>query len=211
MGDGTAASAVMYLDNLVDKGKASKGAINPLKIAFTKVMQTIDGKDSWRSVQVSSVDVEDYMNRFANLTMGKYSAESLTVYKSRVKKVVEWYLMFLEKPGWAPEIQRRNRSGITSAKAVTPASSSQAYERPVESDQAFDSAPAQAPVVPVAQLAHAAQPQLPQSPDRVVYPFPLADGQLVHISLPFNLTKTDARRIGAFVESIGREDLEAAE
>ena len=203
MGDGTAASAVMYLDNLVDKGKASKGAINPLKIAFTKVMQAIDGKDAWRDVPVQAIDVDDYMNRFANLTMGKYSAESLTVYKSRVKKVVEWYLMFLERPGWAPEIQRRNRAGVTPAKAVAPASGA------VVSEPAADPLlPTAAPAPVVQASAPAAPAQLPQAPDRVVYPFPLMDGQLVHISLPFNLSKADARRIGAFVESIGREDLD---
>lgn len=215
MGDGTAASAIKYLDYLIEKGRATNGAINPLKIAFTKVMETIDGKDGWQAVQVRAVDVDDYMHRFGNLTLGKYSADSLTVYKSRVKKVVEWYIRFLDTPGWTPEIQRRNRSGAKSGiVGVTPAQPTD--DMPV-ADEAGQSQPvqmSQAPatasrsVAPATAMAAPAAPAMaiPSSPERVVYPFPLSDGQLVHISLPFNLGKSDAKRIGAFVESIARED-----
>lgn len=191
MGDGRAESAVLYLDNLVEKGKASKGAINPLKIAFTKVVQTINGKDAWTDTEVKSIDVDDYMNRFANLTLGKYSSESLTVYKSRVKKVVEWYVTFLEKPGWAPEIQRRNRPVAKPAEQAAVSSG-------LPSTPAPEAAGLVRPAAPAAPLA--------VSPDRITYPFPLMDGQLIHISLPVQLSKADARRIGAFVESIARDD-----
>lgn len=224
MGDGTAASAIKYLDYLIEKGRATNGAINPLKIAFTKVMETIDGKDGWQAVQVRNVDVDDYMNRFGNLTLGKYSSDSLTVYKSRVKKVVEWYIRFLDNPGWTPEIQRRNRSGsgsrqgiVTSlpvppAPSVTPMSAeTSGLNAESSADVSEAAAPqASAPIsvqpAPSQPVLAPATPAIPSNPDRVVYPFPLSDGQLVHISLPFNLGKTDAKRIGAFVESIARDD-----
>lgn len=226
MGDGTAASAIKYLDYLIEKGRATNGAINPLKIAFTKVMETIDGKGDWQAVQVRNVDVDDYMNRFGNLTLGKYSSDSLTVYKSRVKKVVEWYIRFLDNPGWTPEIQRRNRSGSGSRQGIVtsmPASPVPSVVSPETAGinmESSVSAPADAPEAPTPQspVATAVQPAPPQpatayampaipaNPERVVYPFPLSDGQLVHISLPFNLGKTDAKRIGAFVESISRDD-----
>ena len=97
MGDGKAINVIEYLDNLIEKGKASKGAIVPLKVSFAKVVKTIDG-DTWQDTEVKSIDVEDYMARFANLTIGKYAPESLTVYKSRVNKAVGWYLRFLTNP-----------------------------------------------------------------------------------------------------------------
>lgn len=228
MGDGTAASAIKYLDYLIEKGRATNGAINPLKIAFTKVMETIDGKDGWQAVQVRNVDVDDYMNRFGNLTLGKYSSDSLTVYKSRVKKVVEWYIRFLDNPGWTPEIQRRNRSGsgsrqgiVTSmpsspAPSVTSVSAETSGLNAEPSADVPETAATQGPAAISAQPVPSqpapvpfpapATPAIPSNPDRVVYPFPLSDGQLVHISLPFNLGKTDAKRIGAFVESIARDD-----
>lgn len=45
-------------------------------------------------------------------------------------------------------------------------------------------------------------PEIVNAPGRVLYPYPLSDGQLIHISLPVKLMKSDARRIAAFIESI---------
>lgn len=192
MGDGKAKNVIEYLDNLIEKGKASKGAISPLKIAFTKVLQVIDG-DNWEQTEVKSIDVEDYMSRFANLTMGKYSSDSLTVYKSRVNKAVGWYIQFLDKPGWTPDVQRRDRSPKTTVKK-----SSQTIK--VEQPTQPTSAPSASHTPSMASIANTA--------NRILYPYPLLDGQLVHISLPVRLLKEDARRIGAFVESIAITETE---
>lgn len=185
MGDGKAKNVLEYLDNLIEKGKATNGAITPLKTAFTQVVRAVDG-ESWEETDVKGVDVEDYMARFSNLTMGKYSSDSLTVYKSRVNKVVSWYIQFLDKPGWTPDVKKRNRIP--------------------KSDASRQQKSAQAPTTP-SQVSN--QPEQPQSmpvvanaPGRVLYPYPLTDGQLIHISLPVRLSKDDARRIAAFIESI---------
>lgn len=185
MGDGKAKNVLEYLDNLIEKGKATKGAIAPLKVAFTQVVRVVDG-DNWEEVVVKSIDVEDYMARFANLTMGKYSSDTLTVYKSRVNKVISWYTQFLDKPGWTPDVQKRNRAPKTTITGKQTAE----------------------PVQPVS-VQTSSQPATPQSmpeiantPGRILYPYPLLDGQLIHISLPIKLMKSDARRIAAFIESI---------
>ncbi|HEU4966344.1 MAG TPA: hypothetical protein VFT53_02590 [Candidatus Saccharimonadales bacterium] len=187
MGDGKAKNVLEYLDNLIEKGKATKGAIAPLKVAFTQVVRIVDG-ENWEVTDVKGIDVEDYMARFANLTMGKYSSDSLTVYKSRVNKVVSWYTQFLDKPGWTPDVQKRNR----------------APKATVSDKQKVK--PSQVPTMPNQALS---QPESPQSmpeianaPGRVLYPYPLTDGQLIHISLPVRLLKDDARRIATFIESI---------
>src|SRR4051812_9075112 len=109
MGDGKAENLLEYLDNLVEKGKATAGAIKPLRTTFSVVLKAVVGEEKWQSVDVKEIDVEDYMSRFANLTMGKYSSGSLVEYKSRVNKVIGWYINFLDKPGWAPDVQKRNR------------------------------------------------------------------------------------------------------
>ena len=181
MGEGKAKNVVEYLDNLIDRGKATPGAIRPLKIAFTKVVQTIDG-ENWEDTDVRSIDVEDYMSRFANLTMGRYASDSLTVYKSRVNKVVAWYIQFLDTPGWAPDVQRRN----STSKAKN-------------SGKNNETKPLMA-VLP--QNVPQAIPSITNAADRILYPYPLSDGQLIQISLPVNLTKQDAKRIGFFIESI---------
>lgn len=192
MGDGKAKNVLEYLDNLIEKGKATSGAITPLKTAFTQVVRAVDG-DSWEGSDVKSIDVEDYMARFANLTMGRYSSDSLTVYKSRVNKVVNWYIQFLDRPGWTPDVKKRIR--IPKARAA----------------EQQKTMPVQMPATPSQTLS---QPERPQSmpeianaPGRILYPYPLTDGQLIHISLPVRLLRDDARRIAAFIESIAIDPL----
>lgn len=191
MGDGKAKNALEYLDNLIEKGKATKGAISPLKIAFTKVVQVVDG-DNWEQTEVKGIDVEDYLSRFANLTMGKYSSDSLTVYKSRVNKVVNWYTQFLDKPGWTPDVQRRNRAPKTETKKG----------QSIAVTESQTTAPYVAPSTPQSMASIA------NTSNRILYPYPLLDGQLVHISLPVRLLKEDAKRIGAFIESIAITEIE---
>jgi hypothetical protein len=195
MGDGKAKSVIDYLENLVDKGKASAGAIGPLKIAFTKVMQTVDGK-SWKEVDVKTVDLEDYMTRFANLTMGKYSTYSLAAYKTRAGKALTWYLKFLETPGWTPSIQRRKLAEKPKPKAEAP-------KPPTAPENVSEQPPVALTATTPTAAPQPAPATLPEaSSDRILYPYPLSDGQLIHISLPVKLSKLDAKRIGAFIDSI---------
>lgn len=185
MGDGKAKNVLEYLDNLVEKGKASKGAIAPLKVAFAKVVQTIDG-DGWEDVDVKSIDLEDYMNRFSNLTMGRYSSDSLVVYKSRANKVLNWYAQFIDKPGWTPDVARRTQTAKSKPTIKpTPINSKHTQVTPAGPSQ---------------------PPEISHMPNRVIYPYPLLDGQLIQISLPIKLTKKDAIRIAAFVESIAVDE-----
>lgn len=195
MGNGKTKNAIEYLDNLVEKGKATRGSITPLKIAFTKVVQTVDG-DTWEDTEVKTIDVDDYMARFTNLTMGKYSSDSLTAYKSRVNKVVKWYLQFLNKPGWTPDMQSRNRTTKVAVKPID-----------IQKLKSTEASQAAAPSIDVAQ----SMPAVAGSAHRILYPYPLTNGQLVHISLPLKLSKKDARRIGAFIESIAIDEIEDKE
>jgi hypothetical protein len=188
MGDGKAINVIEYLDNLIEKGKATNGAIRPLKIAFTKVMQVIEGEE-WERADVRTIDVNDYMSRFGILTMGKYASDSLTVYKSRVNKAISWYLQFLDKPGWTPEVQRRDRSQKKVASSVKPANRIQGHQ-----NSAGD-----APVNPAQQSA------VLNTKDRIVYPYPLSSGEIVQFSLPTILLKKDAKRIASFIESIAMD------
>lgn len=195
MGNGKAQSVLEYLDMLVEKGKATNGAIKPLKISFVQVLKTVDG-DKWESTNIRDIDADDYMNRFANLTMGKYNPESLTTYKSRLVKVVKWYVQFLDNPGWMPNVPMRDRATKTVTKKALPTG------KPSSTDQRNSQ--------PV-QITPQSMPDVAKASDRILYPFPLSDGQLVHVSLPVKLTKSDAKRIGAFIESIAIEELSSHE
>jgi hypothetical protein len=122
--------------------------------------------------------------------MGKYASDSLTVYKSRVNKVVTWYKQFLDTPGWAPDVQKRNRTP-----KVKPAEYNKAHKanKPGTINLTHEDTPQ-------------SMPAIANTANRILYPYPLSDGQLIHISLPLKLSKIDAKRIGSFIESIAIDE-----
>ncbi|MBL8159614.1 hypothetical protein JNJ66_04100 [Candidatus Saccharibacteria bacterium] len=191
IGDGTAAGAVEYLDSIVSKGRATNGAIQPLKIAFTKVVSAVDGPQ-WGDTKIQDIDPGDYMARFGNLTRGTYTDQSLTAYRSRVSRVVEWYKLFMERPGWMPEIQTRSPR-VSASKPTTPEAI------PVRDGEVHSSQPApQAAMVPSIPMA---TPVMPQGA-LIAFPFPLGGGTLATLNLPSSITRSDAERLSAFVQTL---------
>jgi len=181
---GTAAGLVEYLDVLVEKGKASNGAIQPLKTAFIKVMAQVDGV-KWGEVMVDGVDVDEYINRFSNLTLGKYTQKSITVYKSRMARVVGWYRKFTSQssPGWMPQL------GTRTVKPVPVSKSGQG-------DESLTELPSEVTVAPSDVATQQSDPKL------IDYPFPLSGGLVARISLPLELTAEDADRVSRFVQTL---------
>lgn len=186
IGLGNAAGLVEYLDTIIEKGRATSGAIIPLKTAFRQVMEAVDGKD-WTQKQVTDIDVEDYLTRFGNLTRGRYSDGSLVTYKSRVNKAVGWYLKFMEQPGWMPSVPTRAPRGASNG------------PKPAPKDQT--------PTTP--SLTVKEQAKNPQGGDATIppgdlmtYPFPLSNGQMATLKLPFALEESDAKRLERFIDSL---------
>jgi hypothetical protein len=185
IGDGKAKNIIEYLDNLEEKGKVSHGAVKPLRIATTKIMEAVDGPGHWQEVEVRSIDIDDYMARFANLTIGTYSTGSLATYKSRFARALGWYLQFLDKPGWTPNIGARVRSPKRADR-----------EKKVEAGESVDIDRAMVQVLRPVPAVTAS------TPDLIRYPFPLASGQMAELYLPATLSRPDAKRLANFLESL---------
>lgn len=105
MNTGTIGGLIDYLDQLVDKGRATVGATRPLKIATTKVMETVEGS-GWKNVSTDGIDADDYISRFKNMTAdkGTYTTSSYDAYSYRLKRALSWYQNSLQTPGWVPSV-----------------------------------------------------------------------------------------------------------
>lgn len=182
MTNGTARGMLLFLEDLVDRGRAQPGSVNPLKSAARQILSTVDG-DDWESVDVRGVDVDDYMARFANKTHGTYTSGSLRAYSARLRRALTWYSAFLSRPDWTPP----------QAGQRTPKRSS--ASRPQ------DDAATAAAGSSNAEQSSPAQPD-DRAPDLITYPFPLVDGRMVYLRLPVRLSTADARRISAFLDSM---------
>lgn len=189
IGSGTVAGALQYLEFLSTKGHVKPGAIAALKTGFSKVMKTV-GDEGWESVEIRTIDLDSYMSRFANMTQGKYNSNSLADYRSRVKKVVGWYLEFLSKPGWTPDVKERNRKSSKSISNDQPGERAEVSGKPTESKNSDEN--------PTTTLT--------SKTNLVAFPFPLSDGTLATLYLPPSVTPNDARRMSRFVETLVIED-----
>jgi hypothetical protein len=194
IGSGTAKGLVEYLDSLVDRGRAPVGAITPLKTAFSKMLEAVEGKN-WGDTDIREFDFEDYTTRFANLTMGKYSDDSLRIYNGRVKKVVGWYLTFLSKPGWSPSFKSSGAKTVPKEGKNAQKEQIQKVEQNVEHP---------APSVQNETGSRAQDNNQGERPDDglISYPFPLATGKLVTLYLPIKLEQADADRIAGFLQTL---------
>ena len=191
IGSGSAKGLIEFLDQLVEKGRAVSGSVVPLKSAVKQILSTIDGNEKWQEIDVRSLDVDDYMERFGNLTMGRYSADSLVTYRSRLQKALDWYGKFLTQPGWAPPKTR------TSTKDRSQAKSGEAKKA-----NGINKAPIDAENKSMSGNRDEQKNNMQNQSDLISYPFPLRPGKVVNLYLPIDLTVTEARRLGRFLESI---------
>jgi hypothetical protein len=205
IGKGTAEGALAYLDRIIEKGRGTPGAINPLKIAFEKVVSEVDGS-SWKDTVVDEIDLEDYIARFGNLTRGKYTDKTLSVYKSRVNRVIGWYSKFMSKetPGYFPMLSTRKTADQQVGKRTADRKSSKAnYGINTITEAEVIDRVMQTGLSQNHQLLNAPTPTwLQDSNGLIAFPFPLADGTVASLNLPKNLTIQDAKRMVAYINSL---------
>jgi hypothetical protein len=93
---GTVGGLLSYLDYAEQKGYATEAQVTPLRSATRQVFSTVDGKD-FEAVDIRSLDIEEHLNRFENLVVGRYKQESLASYRARVKRAVAAYREYLDQ------------------------------------------------------------------------------------------------------------------
>ena len=104
MNSRTVGGLMAYCDWLKAKGYQGASATESWKSAAKVVFETVD-PDSWESVSLDGLDVDDYIKRFQTLAGSKYRAETVTVYGRRIKNAIEAHGYYLEN-GKPPSFKR---------------------------------------------------------------------------------------------------------
>lgn len=178
---GNAAGLMAFMDFMIDKGYAPAGSITPWKSAAKQVFSTVEG-DEFEGADVRTFDIDEYMSRFENRSIGKYSHESLRAYRQRFRKAVEAYRAYLADPNWRPPAKRTPRPKRAEAGTA-------ATKRPK--------------VSPPAAQADQTKPTPPSSGTLIAYPFPLQNGQMAQLHLPTQgLDRADAERLTHFIRAL---------
>jgi hypothetical protein len=179
IGSGNARGLMAFMDFMVAKGYGTSGAIEPWKSAAKQVFSTVEG-EGFEEADVRTFDIDEYMSRFENMSLGKYSAESLRAYRSRFRKAVEAYRSYLADPNWKPTMRRPRNSGGEASSGKGPSKRPSGGPPPL----------ADAPPASVAEGS------------LITYPFPLKSGQMAQLHLPTHLDREDAERLTYFIRAL---------
>mgnify|MGYP001026570979 FL=1 len=191
IGNGKASGLIAYLDMLAEKGRVPLPTISNLKTAFKAVMIKVDG-DEWHDTDIREMDVADYLSRFQTLTMGTYNQASYNTYRSRIDRAVEWYLTFLNTPGWFPTIKQPRTKKTPKAKPV---------KNRIEEKSLADISEGEV-VDSEASSAISETLNQPVASKLMGFPFPLEDGTIATLYLPPSISEDDFRRLKTFIEAL---------
>ncbi|MCW5658434.1 MAG: hypothetical protein KIT60_12080 [Burkholderiaceae bacterium] len=179
-----------YLDKAIEKGRVNKNTGAGMRAACRRILEQVGLEDDVRKVDVSA-EIVRYNNRHPNDLAG----ESLRVYESRVKAAIAGFVGTLTDPtGYKPPTKASNGKAAKGS-ARRPA------ERPAKS-----SGSAASEVAPVAE--HTAMPGVARvvaTDTSLALPFPLRPNFLAQVVVPRDLTKDEAKRLAAFLDSLATE------
>ena len=185
----TGAGLVAFLDYAIQKGYLKTATGQAMKTAVKEVLSATEGADGWETVDLTSLDETDVLRRFETLRAMKFSAGSLATYKGRFSRAAAMFEEFRASPtSWRPSVKQRSRAKGTNGSSVAPPSS----------PEVGAGEPWAAPSAPTRHPGHGSA--------IITYPFPLRQGVLASVELPPDLTRREARRLAAFIESLAIED-----
>lgn len=169
-----------FLDYLKDKGLLKANTATSRKATANKVLSVLPADELQ---DVTTLDLDDVMDRFANLEGLNYSPDSLTTYKSRLKSTLDDFQSYLDNPsGFRPQVQSRSRVKRPERSENNTKNSDQTEVRkPSDSDQNFA--------------------------DTLTLPIPLRENLIVKIQgLPFDLTVAEAKKVAAVVQAMAIQE-----
>lgn len=174
-------AAAAFLEYLAQKGLMAPATARARKAAVNTVLGILDVHEAQ---DVTSINLDDVMNRFANLQGKDYNPASLRTYKSRVRSALDDFASYVENPlAFKPNLQTRERKPNTS-KAVSSAAGS-------TSDSSIPDASRSTSTAIAGPMASS------------ILPIPIRADLTIHIQgLPFDLTQAEAKKIASVIQAM---------
>jgi hypothetical protein len=186
MADRSRTALLEFLDYLAAKGLMAKATVAARKAASTQILGILESEEA---ADVTVLDLDQVVHRFQNLHGKKYTPQSLTTYKSRVKAAIDDFASYSVNPlAFRPSVQSRERGKAKNGKLPPAPKASDDVEqvRPEVNSRPVHSAMASSNILPI----------------------PLRADLTVFIQgLPFNLTAQEARKISNVVLAMAPFDL----
>lgn len=179
--DASGKGLIEFVNFASEKHLINANTAGALRAASREVLSAIE-PESWETLDLRTVDVDDFTTRFERARAGKLKPESLLVYKSRFKNAVQMYFKYLDNPsGWRYKPDRPAATRKKPAAAAQPDSTDGDTQTPDRVSRATTQE----------------------------YPFPLRQGMLVKLFLPVDLTRPEAKRLAAFIDALAVDSIPA--
>lgn len=185
MADRSRAALLEFLDYLAAKGLMAKATVAARKAASSQILGILEPDEA---ADVTALDLDQVVHRFQNLHGKKYTPQSLTTYKSRVKAAIDDFASYSANPlAFRPSVQSRERAKPKNGKQTSsPGPSDDVEPKADASPRPVHSAVASSNILPI----------------------PLRVDLTVFIQgLPFDLTAQEARKISNVVLAMAPLDL----
>jgi hypothetical protein len=172
----TPAGVLAYCEYLMGKGYATSAQVNPWRTAIQKVFETVDPQ-GWEQLDLTNIDMDEYLARFQTLAGAQYKAESIAAYKRRIKNAMDAHEHYLSE-GKPPSFQQRGPRAKPEDKTA----------RVVSLEQKDTTQAVKTPIGAAVGMTD--------------FPYPLGDGRMVTLTLPSRLKGDDVTRLCAFIRTL---------
>ena len=172
-----------FLDYIGQKGLIAPATASSRKASAGKVLGILDEHEAQ---DVTTINMDAVMNRFAHLQGKGYTPESLSTYKSRVKAALDDFCRYVENPlGFKPSVQSRER------KPQIGKSTSSSTKASLEPDK------------PTTEVLHRTSTVSSGPMSSSIIPIPIRADLTIHIQgLPFDLTEAEAKKIAGVIHAM---------
>jgi hypothetical protein len=180
----TAAHLLAFFDWAERKGEMPASTVQNWRSASIKILEI---EDNWQDVNVVDFDLDAHLSRFQTLRRTQYTTASMAAYRSRAKTAIDAYRKWeAGASDWKPKTSGtlRQRARATTKATVTGMGTGSIEVTPKSERGGF----------------------IPHHTALIEYPFPLRPGVRAVLTLPEDLTETEAKRLVRFVESLAVPD-----
>lgn len=186
----TKAGLMQFLDTAVEKGWINRNTGISWKTAATRALETLGEQDD-----LTDVDVRAAILQFNNRNPGAMSPGSLRAYEQRATQGIRQYLQYRADP----MAYRAPMGSRSPSKTPSTALRSGAKKG---NDQPF---PPSLPPSPAHVIASDKPVQGQATDSSLALPFPMRQGFLAQIVIPRDMTKAEASRLCAFIQTLAQD------
>lgn len=185
------AGLIQFVEMITSKGWINANTGGGWKAAVTKILGDVEpGED------VRKIDVPTAIRRYNNLHPGELAPASLLQYEKRVKQAIEQYKSYVADP-------TKYKAPARPLTASSPKKADKAPRPPVNGAitdvTLVEEVPAPTPPSPQPKPMYLA------TEANLVMPFPLRPDYLAQIVIPRDMTKSEAQRLCAFIQTLAQE------